>query len=235
MRINKFIAHSGYCSRRKAEEYILRGDVTANGTVINELSYQVKDDDIIKIKGETIKAVTAFEYYMVNKPIGTLSSCEDPHHERFVTDLVQSSKARLYPVGRLDMDSRGLILLTNDGDLTKKLTHPSHDIDKTYHVTVKGLPTEEDCCNFARGLYLDNVRTRPCQIIKLKQTERMTIFEVVLKEGRNRQIRRMFEALGFRVVDLQRIKIGTISLGSLKEGDSRPLTKNEIEYLKEFQ
>ncbi|MDL2311119.1 rRNA pseudouridine synthase [Peptostreptococcaceae bacterium OttesenSCG-928-C18] len=228
MRINKYLAKSGLCSRRKAEQLVLSGHIKVNDKIIHDLSTIVKEKDIVKYNDKIILLEEEFEYILLNKPIGYVSTVQDPHADKTVLDLVKS-KNRLFPVGRLDKDSRGLLILTNDGDLTYKLTHPSGSIKKTYIVKILGFPKEKELNNLREGIVLEGYKLKPSEIKKKSSN----IYEVIISEGRNRQIRKMFEEINCKVVDLYRIKIGNISVNGLKEGKYRNLSKEEINYLKE--
>ena len=227
MRINKYLAHSGVCSRRQADELISQGRVSINEDVVKELGVKVSPEDIIKLDGKEVKLSKKFEYYLLNKPTGYVSTVKDPHAEKTVLDLVKSEE-RLYPVGRLDKDSRGIIIITNDGDLTYKLTHPKKDIFKTYEVILDKKPKEVDLKTLIRGIPMDGYLT------KRKKKKKMSDYkyQISISEGKNRQVRRMFNYIGCKVVDLNRISIGKIKDNYLPEGKFRKLTKEEVDYLR---
>lgn len=227
MRINKYLAKCGIASRRKAEELILAGKITVNDKLVKELGTVIKEGDIVKYNNKIVEILDDYEYILVNKPVGYVSTVKDPFAEKTVLDLVKTNR-RIYPVGRLDKDSRGLILLTNDGNITYRLTHPSYSFKKTYIVVINGNPTEEKVETLRNGVIIDGYKTSKCQVEKLGNKK----YKVVISEGRNRQIRKMFETIGFKVLDLKRVKIGEISIEGIKEGSSRLLTKDEIEYLR---
>lgn len=227
MRINKYLAHSGVCSRRQADELISQGRVSINEDVVKELGVKVSPEDIIKLDGKEVKLSKKFEYFLLNKPIGYVSTVKDPHAEKTVLDLVKSEE-RLYPVGRLDKDSRGIIIITNDGDLTYKLTHPKKDIFKTYEVILDKKPKEVDLKTLIRGIPMDGYLTKRAKIKKMSDYK----YQISISEGKNRQIRRMFNYIGCKVVDLKRISIGKIKDNYLPEGKFRKLTKEEIDYLR---
>lgn len=227
MRINKYLAHSGVCSRRQADELISQGRVSINEDVIKELGVKVSPEDIIKLDGKEVKLSKKFEYFLLNKPIGYVSTVKDPHAEKTVLDLVKSEE-RLYPVGRLDKDSRGIIIITNDGDLTYKLTHPKKDIFKTYEVILDNKPKEVDLKTLIRGIPMDGYMTKRAKIKKMSDYK----YQISISEGKNRQVRRMFNYIGCKVVDLKRISIGKINDNYLPEGKFRKLTKEEIDYLR---
>lgn len=227
MRINKYLAHSGVCSRRQADELISQGRVSINEDVVKELGVKVSPEDIIKLDGKEVKLSKKFEYFLLNKPIGYVSTVKDPHAEKTVLDLIKTEE-RLYPVGRLDKDSRGIIIITNDGDLTYKLTHPKKDIFKTYEVILDKKPKEVDLKTLIRGIPMDGYLTKRAKIKKMSDYK----YQISISEGKNRQVRRMFNYIGCKVVDLKRISIGKINDNYLPEGKFRKLTKEEIDYLR---
>lgn len=228
MRLQKFISRAGFASRRKAEAMIRDGLVAVNGRTTTEMGVKIDPErDVVTIGGEQLALEDARIYILLNKPKGVVSTLSDNFDRPIVTDLVPLKK-RVYPVGRLDYDSRGLLLLTNDGDLANRLTHPRHHVSKTYLVTASGVLSPSEIRHFEQGVDIGGCITAPCKI----QASGKNRYRIVLKEGKNRQIRRMFEALGHQVVDLQRISIGNIRLGDLEEGSWRHLTPDEIAYLK---
>ena len=231
MRLNKYIAHAGICSRRQADHLIEQGDISINGNICKELGIDVKPEDKVYYKGKLIKPLEEKVYFKLNKPIGYTTTLKDPHQKKVVVDLIDDTH-RIYPVGRLDKDSCGLIILTNDGDFTYHLTHPKHTLSKTYRVEVKGQPTKSAILNLEKGILMDGYKTKPCTIKKLFQTETTSLYQVVLWEGRNRQIRKMFDSIGHPVVFLQRVQIGEVTLEGLKEGQYRSLTQQELKSLK---
>ena len=231
MRINKFLASCGVASRRKAEELITSGRVLINDKVQTNLAYIVKPDDVVKLDGKIVSQVEDLEYYILNKPKGYISSVKDDRGRRVVTDLIKT-EARIFPVGRLDYDSEGMLLLTNDGDLMNKLTHPKNLISKTYIVSILGDINESTIKKLESGVVIDNYKLRPCKIdIKEKQFGK-TKTQVTIYEGRNREIRKMFETVGKKVVYLKRIKIAEFEMKGLNRGEYRPLKQKEIDYLK---
>lgn len=227
MRINKYLAHSGVCSRRQADEIVAQGRVSINGEIIKELGTKVSPDDVVKLDGELIVPSEKFKYLLLNKPVGYVSTVKDPHAEKTVIDLVDSNE-RLYPVGRLDKDSRGIIIITNDGDLTYKLTHPKKDIYKTYEVSLDKDPKEFDLEKLKKGIPMDGYLTKRAKIKKISNYK----YQISISEGRNRQVRRMFDYIGCKVVDLKRISIGQLQDNNLPEGKFRELKKEEIDYLR---
>lgn len=232
MRINKYIASSGLCSRRKADEYIEAGKVKINGAVLKEPGYDVKDGDRVMVDGKMIEANEALVYYILNKPRGYITSTKDEQDRPTVMDLMTDVPCRVFPVGRLDYDSAGLLIMTNDGELSQHIAHPKNKVWKTYEAEVQGDLNLAKMEVFRRGVVIDGRKTAPAQATVLKQKGDMSLVEVKIHEGRNRQVRKMFAALGCKVTYLQRKQIGEIRLGHLHEGDYRKLSKEEIEYLK---
>jgi len=226
MRLAKYLAHAGVASRRKSEELIAKGLVTVGGEVVIDPARDVDEGDDVRVNGVPVATETR-EVWIVNKPKDVVSTAREPGARRAVVELVDS-KARLYPVGRLDADSTGLLLLTNDGALANRLTHPRYEVPKTYHARLAKPPRERDVARLREGVELEDGPTAPAQVKKVGDRE----IEIVLREGRNRQVRRMVEAVGNRVVALQRIGFGPLKLGKLGEGASRRLSAAEIEALR---
>ncbi len=229
MRINKFIASCGVASRRKAEEMIQEARVQINNKVVNDLSTKVHESDVVKIDGKIINIIENKYYYMLNKPKGYVSTAKDQFDRPSVVDFFDKNQ-RIYPVGRLDYASRGLILMTNDGDLTYALTHPKYHIEKVYEVRVNFPLSSNEIEKFKSGIDIDGYITAICKIKLISDT----CYEVIIKEGKNRQIRKMFKSLGKEVLDLKRVSIGKLKLNDLKEGTYRPLTIEEVKYLKKI-
>lgn len=227
MRINKFIAACNVASRRKAEEYILAGRVKINGQIITDLSFQVEDEDIVLFDEKRIIIQPDLKYYLLNKPAGIVSTAKDQFGRKSVVDFFDQD-LRLYPVGRLDYDSRGLLIITNDGDLTYRLTHPKHNIDKTYIVKTDMDLSDSQMVEFKSGVDIGDFITSSCMIERISPKS----YKVIISEGRNRQIRRMFSAFGITVTDLQRVAIGDLRIESIKEGQFEELKPEQIEYLK---
>jgi 23S rRNA pseudouridine2605 synthase len=227
MRLAKFLAHGGVASRRKAEEIVGAGRVTVRGEVVTDPARDVGEGDEVRVDGKRVGA-EAREVWAVNKPVGVVSTAREPGNRPAVVSLVES-EARLYPVGRLDVDSLGLLLLTNDGELANRLTHPRYEVEKAYRVELRRPPIEVDLRRLARGVELDDGMTAPAEVRRVGERE----VEIVLREGRNRQVRRMAEAIGNEVVALRRVRIGPIELGDLAEGEARRLSAAEIEALRE--
>ena len=227
VRLVKFLAHGGVASRRKAEGIVGAGRVVVNGEVTTDPAQDVGEGDDVRVDGIPV-GTEAREVWVINKPVGVVSTAREPGGRPTVVDLVESA-ARLYPVGRLDADSSGLLLLTNDGELANRLTHPRFEVPKTYLVELRRPPADADLRHLAKGVELDDGLTAPAEMRRLGERE----VEVVLREGRNRQVRRMAEAVGNDVVALQRIRFGPIELGDLSEGSARRLSEAEIAALRE--
>ena len=236
-RLQKLIAAAGIASRRHAEEMIAAGEVTVNGEVVRELGTKADPArDHIKVRGRLINPLLAgreLVYVLLNKPRGYLSSVADPEGRSLVTELVPASLGRVHPVGRLDFNTEGLLILTNDGELTNYVTRARNKVAKVYEVKVKGVPTEQAVERLRRGITLDDgVRTAPAEVRLVEETRNNAWYEVVLREGRNQQIRRMFDAVGHSVVKLRRTRIGPLHDEHLKPGQYRMLTPQEVARLK---
>lgn len=244
-RLQKIIAHAGFASRREAETMIREGRVTVNGRVVTELGSKADPaNDHVKVDGKLITRAETHRYILLYKPKEVMTTVEDPQGRKTVIQLVKGVRERIYPIGRLDFHSEGLILLTNDGDLAFKVSHPKHGSVKTYHVKVRGVPEERLVDKLQRGITLDGKRTLPCEIERMKTTGRSTgrgddegnsWFEVRLREGRTQQIRKMFQAVGHPVSKLRRVAIGPISDPKLTPGDWRELTPREVKMLATMQ
>lgn len=235
MRINKYIALCGVASRRKAEELILAGRVTVNDEVMTELSYKVdEENDIVKVDDKLIKEENKLVYILLNKPEGYITTVKDQFDRPSVLDLVSDIKERVYPIGRLDYETSGLLLLTNDGDLTYKLTHPKHEVDKTYVARVKGKLTKEEIERFKTGLKIEDYTTAPAKlkVIKYDEQRDSALLEIKIHEGKNRQVRKMCKAINHPVLRLRRSAMGKIKIGDCEIGKYRYLTEDEIKYLK---
>lgn len=232
IRLNKYISNSGYTSRRKADELVFDKKVTVNGVIVTEPGMQIDPEkDMIEIDHVKISLEQPLIYIMLNKPPKFVSTVKDQFERPSVIDLIGLDQ-RIYPVGRLDYDSQGLLLLTNDGDITYKLTHPRHNVSKTYIAKIDRIVDETTLQKIRNGVYIDNYRTRPCQVNVVNQSDNFSEIRVSIMEGRNRQIRKMFEKFGYNIVALERIAIGDISIGNLPLGKWRYLTEKEIGYLK---
>lgn len=235
MRLQKYLAICGIASRRKSEQIILQGRVKVNGKVVNKLGVKIDPDkDIVLVDNKLIKLPKKYIYIAINKPEGYITSVKDQFNRPTVIDLIKEIKERVYPVGRLDYDTSGLLILTNDGDLTYKLTHPKHEIKKVYIAKIKGIPTERELEAFRKGLRIDNYITSKAEIEILSTNRSSSVVKIVIHEGKNRQIRKMCEKINHPVIKLKRVAIGKIKLGNLKKGSWRYLSKEEIEYLKKL-
>ena len=232
MRLNKYIAAAGICSRRKADELIANGNVKVNGAVVREMGTDVGEGDKVSVNGTVIKADEAKVYVAVNKPPGFVTSMSDDKGRRTVAELVADVPERLFPVGRLDYNTTGLLIMTNDGDLTYTLTHPKHEVSKTYIATISGVLSDARLAKLRKGVDIGGFITSPARVKVLKQNPRSAVVEISIHEGKNRQVRKMFAAVGNKVQSLERIAIGDIRLGRLLQGHYRKLTRAEIEYLK---
>ena len=234
MRLQKYMALCGVASRRKAEEMIAEGKVSVNGLTITEMGVQVEDGDEVRVEGRVIRPEEIKKYVMYHKPAGEVTTVSDPEGRPCVLDHFRDEPVRLYPVGRLDYDSEGLLLLTNDGALTERLLHPSHQVDKTYLARVTGRVTLETVRNLRMGVMLDDHRTAPAKVRIIKEEAFATVVLVTIHEGRNRQVRRMFEENGHQVLQLRRVKFGPLELGDLPRGQWRDLTGEEVRRLQAF-
>ncbi|MFC5531702.1 pseudouridine synthase [Cohnella yongneupensis] len=234
-RLQKILANAGVASRRKCEELITAGKVTVNGEIVKELG--VKADpavDVIKVAGKPIKQESKI-YIMFNKPKGVITSVSDDKGRSVVTDYLKEIKERLYPVGRLDYDTEGLLLLTNDGDLAHKLMHPSHHVAKTYHATVERVPHGNALEKLQRGIKLEDGMTAPADVEyhDIDPDGKFATISITIREGRNRQVRRMFDAIHHPVIRLKRISFGGLFLNNLQRGKHRKLSAEELRKLHE--
>lgn len=232
MRINKYLAKAGVASRRNCDELIKDGLVTVNGKVC-AIGQEVDElHDSVSVNGKKINVVKKYSYYMMNKPKGYVCTVKDDKDRKTVMDLLPKNAGRVFPVGRLDYDSEGLLLFTNDGDLCNRLMHPSSEIPKTYLVKIEGSLDEAVIEKLKRGVEIDGVKTKRCNIRIVDETRDFTKYHVTVTEGRNREIRKMFLSVGKEVKFLKRIKIGDLSLTGLDRGAVRKLSQDEVEYLK---
>ena len=232
-RLQKYLANSGVASRRKCEELILQGKVEVNGKVVTELGIKVNPEkDIVKFDGKEVKQVKKMVYILLNKPIGYVTTADDQFDRDTVLDLVKV-KERIVPVGRLDMYTSGALILTNDGDFVYKVTHPKHEIEKTYTVTVKGIVQNSEVEQLRKGVKIDDYTTKPAKVKILKtDTEKdISRLEITIHEGKNRQVRKMCEAVNRKVLALHRSKIGGIGVKDIELGKWRYLQENEIQKL----
>lgn len=231
MRINKYIAASGVTSRRKADELIEAGKVKVNGAVMNSLGYHVQEGDIVEVNGAKIQPESKKVYYLLNKPTGYVTSTYDKEGRPLVTELVPD-EYRVFPVGRLDYNTSGLLILTNDGELSNKLMHPSHEFNKTYVARVVGTVTRAKAAWLAKGVDIGGFKTSPAEVTLLRHDKNSSLVQITIHEGKNRQVRRMFEAIGHEVVELERVGLGRLTIGKLARGQCRKLSPAEVEYLK---
>lgn len=233
MRLQKYMAQSGVASRRKSEEIILEGRVKVNGKVIKKLGTTINPEkDIVSVDNKSIERESKKVYIMLNKPEGYVTTLKDRHSEKIVLDLVNGIDERIFPVGRLDLDTSGLLLMTNDGDLTQKLTHPSYEVPKKYIAVVEGIPNSKKLARFRKGLKIDGRMTAEAYIKVLKKHKDSSVLEISIHEGRNRQVRKMCEYIRHPILELQRIAVGELTLNDLKAGEWRYLTEKEVKYLR---
>jgi pseudouridine synthase len=231
-RLQKVIAHAGITSRREAERLIVDGQVVVNGSVITTLGTKVDPaHDVITVKGTRIKPASEKLYVMLNKPVGYVSTVKDPQQRPVIIDLLRHIKSRVYPVGRLDYDAEGLILLTNDGELAYRMQHPRYRISRTYEVKVKEFFPAEKLSLLRKGIQLEDGITLPAKASFLKKAMRNSWLSITLYEGRNKQVKRMCAAVGHPVLKIKRIRFGSLKLGRLSPGDYRHLTKDEVKGL----
>jgi len=226
-RLQKYLAHCGISSRRKAEEYIRDGKVRVNGRIVTEMGITVTSGDRVEVDGKPVRLEKKKVYILLHKPKGYVTTVNDPQGRNTVMDLISGVKERVYPVGRLDYDSSGLLLLTNDGELAHRLMHPSHEIIKVYVATVEGRPSDEALRKLESGVRIDGHTTAPAIVKVLKNYGDKTKLEITIHEGRNRQVRKMCESIGHPVIRLKRIAYGNLELGELKPGEWRYLTELE--------
>lgn len=232
MRINKFLAEQGIASRRHADELISAGKVVVNGKTAT-LGLDIQEGDEVVVDGVKLQtSESEYEYYIMNKPKGVICSVSDDRGRKTVMDLLPEGVGRVFPVGRLDYATEGLLILTSDGELAHALTHPSREVPKTYLAKIEGTMTERDLNPIRSGVELDGVLTKKCKAHIVETHKDYTKVEITIAEGKNRQVRRMFESIGKSVALLRRIKIGGLSLKGLDRGQVRPLTQEEVYYLK---
>lgn len=232
VRLQKLIAESGYCSRRKAEELIQKGKVKVNGNIILEMGYKASYSDYIEVEGNPIENVEEKVYYLLNKPRGVVTTSSDDKGRKTVVDLIKTEK-RIYPVGRLDYDTTGIILLTNDGELTNYLIHPKNNIEKVYVAKIKGLIKKEELKKLCKGIFIDGKKTSnaKAKILKIDKKTNSSIVELIIHEGKNHQVKKMFSAIGYEVLKLKRESIAFLTLDGLKSGEYRQLSIKEIKKL----
>ena len=232
MRINKFLADKGIASRRHADAMIEAGRVTING-VVATLGVSVEEGDVVAVDGNVLSSEEKqLEYYIMNKPKSVVCTVSDDRGRKTVMDLLPEGVGRVFPVGRLDYATEGLLILTNDGDLAFRLTHPTTEIPKTYMAKIEGTMTEKDLNPIRSGVELDGIMTKKCKAHIVETHKDYTKVHITITEGKNRQVRRMFESIGKNIMFLKRVSIGQLKLTGLDRGQMRPLTELEIAYLK---
>jgi pseudouridine synthase len=235
VRLQKLIAGTGLASRRKAEQLIASGRVSVNGKVVTELGTKVDPArDHVKVDGKHLSAAQPFVYLMLNKPKHVMSTLDDPGGRPTVKDFLRGVSVRVFPVGRLDFDSEGLMLLTNNGELAQALLHPRYHVPKTYLIKVKGILTDEEIGQLERGVKLEDGMTGPAQVKKVSKAEANSWLEITIREGRKHQVKRMLESVGHPVIRLTRVKMGPLALGRLAPGEFRFLTDREANALREL-
>jgi 23S rRNA pseudouridine2605 synthase len=227
VRLAKFLAHAGVASRRHAERLVTGGRVRVDGRVVTDPARDVDERNEVEVDGSAVAPEQA-EYHLVHKPAGVVSTAHDPEGRPKVTELVESS-ARLYPVGRLDVDSTGLVLLTNDGELANRLMHPRYEVPRTYRALVTGAPSKRALQALRSGVDLDDGVTQPARVRVVKSTGRDSLLEITIHEGKNRIVRRMLEAVDYPVRSLERVAFGPVELGRLRPGDARRLRPHEVD------
>ena len=231
-RLQKIIALSGYASRRKAEELIKNGKVKVNGKIITEMGYKANYSDIIEVDGNQLNSTEDKVYYLLNKPRGVVTTSSDDKGRKTVIDLIKTNK-RIYPIGRLDYDTTGLLILTNDGELTNYLTHPKNNIEKVYVVKIKGIINKEELKRLNNGVYIDGNKTSKSKtkLLKIDKKNNTSIVELIIHEGRNHQVKKMFKAINYEVLKLKRESIAFLTLDGLKSGEYRELSIKEVKKL----
>ena len=233
MRINKFLASTGLASRRKCEEFVTSGRVSVNGKVVTNLAFDVSEKDKVKVDGTPVSAPENFTYLMMHKPKGYLTTLSDDRNRKTVMDLLPAEFKHLKPIGRLDYNSEGLLLFTDDGDVAQKIMKPSRKVVKTYSVKVEGEVSRANADEMQKGVeLLDGTKFKECVVKILEVKDRKTKLEVQITEGKNREIRKIFDKFGYNVIFLKRVAIGTIKLGGLTRGTCRLLRSSELMYLK---
>lgn len=234
MRLQKYMAMCGVAARRKCEEIIAAGRVSVNGQIITQMGAQVEESDEVLVDGKRVVPEGEKRYVLYHKPAGEVTTVSDDKGRETVMDRFRDFPVRLYPVGRLDYDSEGLLLLTNDGELAQRLTHPSCEVDKVYLARVSGNPTNEEIDRLRRGVFMegDERRTYPAQVRVVRDEALFSDVLVTIHEGRNRQVRRMFDAVGHKVLLLRRVRFGPLELGNLRRGEWRELTDGETAQLR---
>ncbi|NIO49540.1 MAG: pseudouridine synthase [Candidatus Aminicenantes bacterium] len=235
IRLNKFLAQAGVASRREVDKMIAEGRIKVNGQVVRMLGYKIDDEkDRVEVDERRVEREEGLVYLMLNKPPGYLVTLKDSFQRPTIQHLLPPLRKRVFPVGRLDYGSSGLLLLTNDGELAYRLTHPRFQVPKAYLVKVKGEPVPSELRRLEKGIYLDGKKTAPAKIAQIRSDPKKSLFKIEIYEGRKREVKRMFQAIGHKVLQLQRISFGGLKLGVLKTGKWRYLTRKEIDTLKKL-
>lgn len=231
-RLQKIISSTGYASRRKAEELIKNGKVKVNGETIREMGYKASYNDYIEVEGHPLNKQEDKVYYLLNKPRGVVTTSKDDKGRKTVVDLIKTDK-RIYPIGRLDYDTTGILLLTNDGELTNYLTHPKNNIEKVYVAKIKGLITKDELRRLCNGVFIDGKKTSKAKakILRIDKKTNSSIVELIIHEGKNHQVKKMFEAIGYNVEKLKRESIAFLTLDGVKSGEYRELSIKEVKKL----
>lgn len=233
MRLQKYMAKCGVASRRKSEEIIAMARVKVNGFIVTELGFKVDETvDTVLVDGKILKLEEEKVYILLNKPVGYITTTSDEFGRKKVIDLLSDIDQRIYPVGRLDCDTSGLLLLTNDGDLAYKVTHPKYEETKKYIAKVSGIPSEKRLEEFRNGLKIEDYITSDAKVKIIDHIKKDSILEIIIHEGRNRQVRKMCSKIGHPVIELKRVEVGKIKLGNIKEGNWRYLKDDEVKSLK---
>ncbi|MDQ6933534.1 MAG: rRNA pseudouridine synthase [Candidatus Eremiobacteraeota bacterium] len=232
MRLQKYLAHAGVASRRRAEEMILRGEVVVNGKLVRELGSSVTRTDLVTVRGRKVQLNSEFQYFVLHKPLNMMTTMRDPQGRRTIVSLLPKDVPRIVPVGRLDYDTSGVLLLTNDGELAHVLTHPKFGVQKTYRVTVRGRLQRDEVARLREGISFDGVRSAGAQLRVVAARTGASIIDLTIHEGKNRQVRRMFEELDHPVMALVRMRFGPLRIGELPVGAIRPVTEREIAALR---
>ncbi len=232
MRLNKFMSSCGVASRRRCDEIISEGRVRVNAVVVKKMGIKINPEtDIVAVDGRPIRLKGDLVYYMMNKPVGYITSVKDPQGRKTVMELLPAINKRVYPVGRLDYNTSGLLLFTNDGEITQKLMHPSFEFGKTYMVVIKGDITEQELQKLRDGVDIGDFVTSKAEVKKISNLNNQSSIQITIHEGKNRQVRRMFKAINKSIVELSRIALGKLTLKGLKVGEVRELSEEEINYL----
>ncbi len=235
IRLNKFLAQAGIASRREVDKMIAGGRIKVNGQVVQVLGCKIDDEkDRVEVDGRRVEKEEKLIYLMLNKPPGYLVTLKDNFQRPTIQQLLPSLRQRVFPVGRLDYDSSGLLLMMNDGELAHRLTHPSFKVPKAYLVKVMGSPDSSKISRLEKGIFLDGKKTAPAKIAQIRREPKKSLYKIEIYEGRKREVKRMFQAIGHKVLHLQRTNFGGLKLGSLKQGKWRYLTRKEIDTLKKL-